>query len=81
MYEQNLKYYLDLEKYVVAGEMLLERLNTELVPMYEERVRNNDQLAGIELESLKNSVEILEQRIDDLEKRVWLRYLQRRKFA
>ena len=38
--------------------MLLERLNTELVPMYEERVRNNDQLAGIELESLKNSVEI-----------------------
>ena len=33
--------------------MLLERLNTELVPMYEERVRNNDQLAGIELESLK----------------------------
>ena len=44
-------------------------------------VRNNDQLAGIELESLKNSVEILEQRIDDLEKRVWLRYLQRRKFA
>lgn len=68
LYEQNLKYYLDLEKYVVAGEMLLERLNTELVPMYEERVRNNDQLAGIELESLKNSVEILEQRIDDLEK-------------
>lgn len=68
LYEQNLKYYLDLEKYVVAGEMLLERLNTELVPMYEERVRNNDQLAGIELESLKNSVEILEQRIDGLEK-------------
>lgn len=68
LYEQNLKYYLDLEKYVVAGEMLLERLNTELVPMYEERIRNNDQLAGIELESLKNSVEILEQRIDDLEK-------------
>ena len=33
-----------------------------------ERVRNNDRLAGIELESLKNSVEILEQRIDDLEK-------------
>ncbi|MDF4730152.1 toxic anion resistance protein, partial [Vibrio parahaemolyticus] len=32
LYEQNLKYYLDLEKYVVAGEMLLERLNTELVP-------------------------------------------------
>ena len=81
LYEQNLKYYLDLEKYVVAGEMLLERLNTELVPMYEERVRNNDQLAGIELESLKNSVEILEQRIDDLEKHVWLRYLQHHKFV
>ncbi|WP_233523029.1 toxic anion resistance protein [Peribacillus saganii] len=67
MYEQNYNYYLSLEKYAVAAEMKAEELKTTLLPQYEQRAASGDQIAAMELDSLRNGIETLEQRIYDLE--------------
>ncbi|XJZ25882.1 toxic anion resistance protein [Bacillota bacterium Lsc_1132] len=67
MYEQNYQYYLTLEKYVVAGQMKVEELKSTQLPQLESRAAAGDQLASMQLDSLKNVIELLEQRIYDLE--------------
>ncbi len=67
MYEQNYQYYLTLEKYIVAGELKVEELKNVQLPQLEARVSSGDQLASMQLDSLKNAIELLEQRIYDLE--------------
>jgi uncharacterized protein YaaN involved in tellurite resistance len=67
MYEQNYQYYLTLEKYVVAGEMKVEDLKNNQLPQLEARAKAGDQLASMQLDTLRNAVELLEQRIYDLE--------------
>ncbi|MDR4948308.1 toxic anion resistance protein [Neobacillus cucumis] len=67
MYEQNYQYYLTLEKYVVAGELKVEELKNNQLPQFESRAAQGDQLASMQLDSLKNAIELLEQRIYDLE--------------
>ncbi|MFJ5715154.1 toxic anion resistance protein [Neobacillus sp. NPDC093127] len=67
MYEQNYQYYLTLEKYIVAGEIKVEELKNNQLPQLEARAASGDQLASMQLDSLKNAIELLEQRIYDLE--------------
>ncbi len=67
MYEQNYQYYLTLEKYVVAGQMKVEELKNIQLPQLESRAAAGDQLVSMQLDSLKNVIELLEQRIYDLE--------------
>lgn len=67
MYEQNYQYYLTLEKYIVAGEIKVEELKNNQLPQLEARTSAGDQLASMQLDSLKNVIELLEQRIYDLE--------------
>ncbi len=66
LYEQNVAYYMELEKYIVAAEMKTEELKTQL-PALTERAGTGNQLAMMELDSLKNAIELLEQRTYDLE--------------
>lgn len=66
MYENNINYYMELEKYVVAGQMKVEEL-TALVPQYEQRAANGDQMAQMELDTLKNGIQALEERVYDLD--------------
>ncbi|MFD4703931.1 toxic anion resistance protein [Gottfriedia sp. NPDC058432] len=66
LYEQNVTYYMELEKYIVAAEMKAEELKTQL-PALTERAGSGNQLAMMELDSLKNAIELLEQRTYDLE--------------
>lgn len=66
MYEQNYQYYLTLEKYVVAGEMKVEELKNQL-PLLESRAATGDQMASMQLDTLRNAVDLLEQRVYDLE--------------
>ncbi|MEQ2528485.1 toxic anion resistance protein [Robertmurraya yapensis] len=66
MYEQNYQYYLTLEKYVVAGGMKVEELKNQL-PLLESRAATGDQMASMQLDTLRNAVELLEQRVYDLE--------------
>jgi uncharacterized protein YaaN involved in tellurite resistance len=67
MYEQNYQYYLTLEKYIVAGEIKVEDLKNIQLPQLEARSASGDQLASMQLDSLKNVIELLEQRVYDLE--------------
>ncbi|WP_170008698.1 toxic anion resistance protein [Bacillus fonticola] len=67
MYEENYRYYITLEKYVVAGEMKLEELKTTILPQLEAKATSGDQLATMQLDTLKNAVDLLETRIYDLE--------------
>jgi uncharacterized protein YaaN involved in tellurite resistance len=67
MYEQNYQYYLTLEKYIVAGEIKVEDLKNNQLPQLEARTAAGDQMASMQLDSLKNVIELLEQRIYDLE--------------
>lgn len=68
LYEEDIEYYFELEKYVVAAEIKLEEVNNTLIPQCEQRVNNGDQLARMELENLRTVKELLERKIDDLEK-------------
>ncbi|WML45011.1 toxic anion resistance protein [Neobacillus sp. PS3-40] len=67
MYEQNYQYYLTLEKYVVAGQMKAEDLKSNQLQQLEARAASGDQLASMQLDTLKNAIELLEQRVYDLE--------------
>lgn len=67
MYEQNYQYYLTLEKYAVAGQMKVDELKTNQLPQLESRAATGDQMASMQLDSLRNAVELLEQRVYDLE--------------
>jgi uncharacterized protein YaaN involved in tellurite resistance len=66
MYENNVQYYMALEKYVVAGQIKLDELNS-LLPGYEQKAMNGDQMAQLELDTLKNSIQTLEERVYDLD--------------
>jgi len=67
MYEQNYQYYLTLEKYAVAGQLKSEDLKQNMLPQLEAKAASGDQLASMQLDSLRNAVELLDQRIYDLE--------------
>lgn len=66
MYEQNFNYYMALEKYVVAGQIKVEELRL-LTPALEQRAMNGDQLAQMELDTMNNAIQSLDERIYDLE--------------
>ncbi|WP_028403160.1 toxic anion resistance protein [Ectobacillus panaciterrae] len=67
LYEENFKYYLQLEKYIVALELKIEDVKTNMLPRLESRAETGDQLAAMELDSVRNALELMEQRAYDLE--------------
>ncbi|MGP1909523.1 toxic anion resistance protein [Metabacillus sp. JX24] len=66
LYEQNFNYYMELEKYIVAGDMKAAELKQQL-PALEAKAAEGNQLAQMELDTMRNSIEVLEQRVYDLE--------------
>lgn len=68
MYDANISYYQELEKYIVAGEMGLEELDTKLIPQYEQQAaQSGDRLDLSTVETLKRTRDMLEQRVYDLQ--------------
>lgn len=67
MYEQNYQFYMTLEKYVVAGELKANELKSSQLPQLEAKAVAGDQMASMQLDTLRNATELLEQRIYDLE--------------
>ncbi|ODV54350.1 toxic anion resistance protein [Lysinibacillus fusiformis] len=68
LYKEDLMFYLDLEKYIVAADMKLHEVQTTLIPMYEKQGEAGNQVAKMELNRLQAIAEILQQKIDELEK-------------
>ena len=66
LYDANINYYQQLEKYIVAGEIALEELDTELIPEYQEKANQGDNLANSTLQQLTIVREMVEQRVYDL---------------
>ena len=68
LYNEDLTYYLELEKYIVATDMKLHEVQTTLIPMYEKQGEAGNQVAKMELNRLQAISELLQQKIDELEK-------------
>lgn len=68
LYREDLTYYMELEKYIVATEMKLDEVTSTLIPMYEKQSEAGNRIARMELNSLQAIAETLAQKIDELEK-------------
>jgi len=68
LYNEDLMFYLELEKYIVAADMKLHEVQTTLMPMYEKQSEAGNQVAKMELNRLQAIAELLQQKIDALEK-------------
>ncbi len=68
MFKKNVDYYEQLEKYILAGKSAAEEIRNVMVPELESKASaSQDQLELIQVDTIKSSLELLEQRIFDLE--------------
>lgn len=66
--EANIQYYRELEKYIVAGEMALEELDTKYIPEFEKKAtESGDNIDLQNLNKLKQARDMLNTRIYDLQ--------------
>lgn len=67
LYNQNFEYYGELEKYITAGNMVVAKYENEDIPKLETLAANGEQINLINYENAKAALEMLKQRIYDLE--------------
>lgn len=67
MFEQNMNYYEQLEKYVQGGYLIVDKTKNEWLPGLEEKAKTGDPVAQQEYNNGLNFLEMVEQRIQDLE--------------
>ncbi|MEG0258512.1 MAG: toxic anion resistance protein [Lysinibacillus sp.] len=68
LYQEDIDYYLALEKYIVAVELILEEVTLKRIPMCEQGIQKGNQMARIELNNLQAIAELLTQKIDELDR-------------
>jgi uncharacterized protein YaaN involved in tellurite resistance len=66
LYDKNFQYFMELEKYIAAGDVKIDELKQQL-PGVQVKAESGNQMALMELNSLQNAIELLEQRVYDLE--------------
>lgn len=67
MFAQNLQYYKSLEKYIIAGNVIIKRLENEELPKYQALAESGDAEANLNLQTLNNTIEMMQIRVHDLE--------------
>ncbi|MFP4014050.1 MAG: toxic anion resistance protein [Chitinispirillaceae bacterium] len=67
LYNRNFVFYEQLEKYIVAGKLVLEHIKENELPKLQEKAASGNQMDNIRLENMNTCVELLEQRVYDLE--------------
>lgn len=68
MFSENMDYYEALEKYVVAGQLVTEKIQNEIVPQLEAKwISTNEQVDQINLSNANQLLEMMQQRVFDLE--------------
>lgn len=67
MFGQNLEYYRQLEKYIIACNLVIKEMETEDLPYYQEKAKSGDSEDVLNLETVNNIIEMLKQRSYDLE--------------
>ncbi len=66
MFEANVKYYHELIKYIIAGEKVCRELEERIAQRESELERTGDSSIRFEIQSLRQTLVMLEQRIQDL---------------
>lgn len=67
LYDTNIDYYEELEKYIVAGEMAIEEITDVLIPQFQEKAATSgNQMDQLTVQSLQTTLQMLEQRVYDL---------------
>jgi uncharacterized protein YaaN involved in tellurite resistance len=67
LYDANLDYFRQLELYIKAGEIKLKELNEKIIPEYEEKAKNSEDMLAIqELKDIRGFRDDLERRVHDL---------------
>lgn len=67
MFEKNIRYYEELEKHIQAGYIITDRMKNEVIPQLEQRAASGDQIEAINLQNGLQALEMVDQRIHDLE--------------
>ena len=68
MFEKNLNYYRELEKYIEAGKIVVDKVKGEYLPELEKKAAaSGEQMDQISLQNARQALEMMEQRIYDLE--------------
>jgi uncharacterized protein YaaN involved in tellurite resistance len=67
LYDANLDYFRQLEIYIKAGEIKIEELNSKVIPEYEVKTENSEDMIAIqELKDIRAFRDDLERRVHDL---------------
>lgn len=66
MFQANVEYFHELEKYILAGEQGIQELDDYITQQRQEYEKNGDQSIQIQLNSLEQAKTMLEQRTQDL---------------
>lgn len=68
MFKKNVAYYEELERYIFAGKAVAEEVRTVMIPQMEAQTADTqDQLAVMQADTVKSALELLDQRLYDLE--------------
>jgi uncharacterized protein YaaN involved in tellurite resistance len=67
MFEKNFEYYKELEKYTAACSLIVDEIEKEDLPCWEQRATYGYGDDNIKLQEVKNSLEMLKHRLYDLE--------------
>lgn len=67
MFAQNLEYYKKLEKYTIAGNLIVKRLEETELPKYEALAMSGNAEANLNLQTINNAIEMMKIRVHDLE--------------
>jgi uncharacterized protein YaaN involved in tellurite resistance len=67
MFEKNFEYFKELEKYTAACSLLIEQLESEDLPYWEERAKSGYGDDSIKLQEVRYSLDMLRHRLYDLE--------------
>lgn len=67
MFNTNLSFYDELQKYIVAGELAIEEMDNQILPQFKSKAeQSGDQMDMLNYQQLTQVKEVLEQRIYDL---------------
>ncbi|HCL4480074.1 TPA: toxic anion resistance protein [Clostridium botulinum] len=67
MFNTNLSFYDELQKYIVAGELAIEEMDNQILPQFKSKAeQSGDQMDMLNYQQLTQVKEVLEQRVYDL---------------
>lgn len=67
MFQNNLAYYEELQKYIVAGELAVDEITNQLIPEWEAKAQaSGNQVDQMNVQNLHYAKQMLEQRVYDL---------------